>query len=184
MFTPKIMRNSAAALAMLSMSAAPLFANAPVSAIDVGIENLGIADFEAQPFVGQLTRDLKQAIAERVILADNAQSVDIDVEIRNLSLNGLPVGEDAMNFNEMDGVVAIKAAGTPDTVLTYPVQLAAYQADVTAPEGWTVVSADNDDFYTAMVEKFAEETVEWLAQVNTAEVERLKKVRPAASAGN
>lgn len=184
MFTLEKLKKTTAALALVAASATGVAALAPVSDIDVTTESMAIADAEAFAFLDTLKGDLEKAISERVTFADETGSVDIHVDIRNISLNGTPVGPDAEEFNELDGVVSIRAAGTGNNVLSYPVQLAAYQAETVAPEGWIVVNADNGDFYTALVEAFAVETAEKLEQVNVNDVAEAAKVSPTAPVNN
>ena len=174
MFTLETLKKSTAALALLGALATPAAALAPVTAIDVTTESMAVADEEALAYLSTLTTDLEAAIAQRVTLSDGDDAVDMDIDIRNVSMNGTPIGPNAVEFNQLDGVVSIKVAGTEDTVYTAPVQIAAYQADGFVPEGFIVVNADNGDFYNAMVQGFAIQTAELLNAVDGGMVQSIR----------
>ena len=174
MFTLATLKKSTAVLALLGAVAGPAAAMAPVTGIDVTTESMAVADEEAMAYLGSLTTDLEAAIAERVMLSEGDEAVDVDVDIRNVAMNGTPIGPDATEFNQLDGVVTFKISGTEQSVYSAPVQIAAYQADGFVPEGFIVITPDNADFYTAMVQGFAIETAALLDNVDGGMVKSMR----------
>ena len=170
MFTLATLKKTTAALALMGAVSTPAAAMAPVTDIEVTTESMAIADAEALAYLSTLSADLEAAIAQRVTLGESDEAVDVKIDIRNVSMNGTPVGPNATEFNQLDGVVTFTVAGTEDSVFITPVQIAAYQADGFVPEGFKVIDADNSDFYAAMVQGFAIETVNWLGTIEEGKV--------------
>ncbi len=120
----------------------------------------------------EIEADLQTAIASRVLTSDDASDPTIRIDIRQISLNGNPMLVGSNDFNEIQGVVDISDPNNDIGGQSFPVNIAAYAADQAIPEGYVVIAPSQSDFYTAMINGFADSVV--------AEVEKLN---PATSGG-
>lgn len=126
----------------------------------------------ALEFWPTLDRDLGKAIAERVQIDDEADAPRLRVEINKVAIDGDTFLPDSGEFNELEGTVVVFADSSTDgadkdgdeeeATGSYALRLSARSAGGEAPEGWVYMPPSKEDFYTAMVDAYAEEVVERL----------------------
>lgn len=140
--------------------------------VEVRAELNDFADSNALTYWPDLEADLQKAIIERVNLSGDDADPRVEVEISKVSVDGDTYLPDSGEFNQLEGVVKVYEGESPVTVQgqvnaevdnpisTYPLRLSAQAGDTAAPEGFVVIPPSQDDFYTAMVQAFAETVVE------------------------
>ncbi|MDU9003364.1 hypothetical protein [Sedimentitalea todarodis] len=112
----------------------------------------------------QLQNDLETAVIERVATADDPEGYIVDVTLQDVSLDGDSLLPDSMEFNQMEGVVAVTSPQTNATPVTRAINLVAMSADGSAPEGYVVIEPSKADFYFALINAFADEVADNLPE--------------------
>jgi len=139
-----------------------IFSEINVSAAMGAAENTNALDV-----FPEIVTDLEQAIASRVQTGSDASLPTIKIDIREISLNGNPMLTSLEGFNEISGVVAIADDNNSIGAQSFAVNVAAYPADQIAPEGFITVPPSEGDFYSAMIEGFADTVVQRIDTINT-----------------
>ena len=121
-----------------------------------------------------MDKDLGQAIAERVKFDDSAKAPRVRVEINRIAIDGDTILSDSGEFNQLEGTVRVYkglsadnaspevASSNDEAVRSFPFRLKAETAEGEAPEGWVLVAPSKDDFYTVLVNAYADGVVERL----------------------
>ncbi len=168
----KLMQTTAFVVATTAATTA--WASQDVSLYDVEVraEQSDFSDSNALKYWPNLEADLQRAIVDRVELSGAAEDPRIEVEISKISVDGDTFLPDSGEFNELEGIVKIYEGDPAVTVQgkagsdqnlpisSSPLRLSARSPEGNPPEGWVMVPPSRDDFYTVMVEAFAEKIVE------------------------
>ncbi len=152
-------------LALASVASAETY---PVKEVDVEIDMTAIETPEAAGKWADLSTDLQAAIMERLAsqMTDDAEAAKVMVDIDEVSLAsnfGAALGEDS----HLSGIIEINDVKSTAKSEERDTNLAFYKLDVTAlsivpylPEGYDLAAApDNDVYYSAMVQAFADNVV-------------------------
>lgn len=162
----KTILKTTALAGVLAMSAAvPAAMALDVEDINVDMQRVAVQDGGAGNFYSSIGTDLADAIAEVTTAGSGDDAVDVNVSIRKISLDGSPIGPNAPEFNEMDGVVSITKKDGGDAIISYPVRLAAYADDRPMPEGFISIAPSDEDYYISLLSAFAQETAQGLDRV-------------------
>ena len=143
--------------AAVAMSATLVHADPlPVKAVDVSADADAPTDmvaFEAYP---DLAADITAAVLERAPSLDDVDGVTVHVDIKNLTLNKLPISVEAPAFNELDAVVWFGHGDIVGPITSYAVLLNAY-TETTAPAGTDVILLPSSDmFYDGLIDALAD----------------------------
>jgi hypothetical protein len=136
-----------------------------VSEINVTASYSAAEGTNAQALFPEIATDIQLAIAKLVPVSTNANDPVIRADIRKVALNGDTILPDSLEFNQLEGIVAIETSNGADS-RTFPIRIQAKTADTVAPEGYTLASPSVEDFYNAMVAQFAINVDEGLEKVS------------------
>ena len=145
--------------------------SAKVGAVDVKTDLTAFENSNALDYWPNLTKDLSQAIAEKVEVTGNPEDKRLVVEITGIMLDNNPILPDSGEFNQLDGTVAVETEpGTDsnaevDTASEKPVNSSALRLYATTGEAdssdsWLIILPSKDDFYNVMVDTYAAEVAE------------------------
>lgn len=161
---------SVAALSSAAYAADPIaFSNVNVEASMSAAEN-----GNALTVFPEIVTDLNTAVSERITASDDDSDPTIRIDVRKVSLNGNPMLTGSNEFNEIEGVVDITDDSNTIGSQSFAVNVAAYAADITVPEGYVTVAPSEEDFYDAMISGFADVVAAQVEEINTARAEREK----------
>ncbi len=161
---------SVAALSSAAYAADPIaFSNVNVEASMSAAEN-----GNALTVFPEIVTDLNTAVSERITASDDDSDPTIRIDVRKVSLNGNPMLTGSNEFNEIEGVVDITDDNNTIGSQSFAVNVAAYAADITVPEGYVTVAPSEEDFYDAMISGFADVVAAQVEEINTARAEREK----------
>ncbi|MES2845358.1 MAG: hypothetical protein V4804_11255 [Pseudomonadota bacterium] len=151
-----------ALIATLLASAA--FAAPSVKSVDVAVDLAAIENPAAAAYWTNVAEDLENAIVAR--LTDNIKDdgVDIDIDISEVELAN--TFENVMNIAETRMVAQVNVTSATDNTQfnSYELTVKVEEAMQFFPEGTviTAVNLDGTEYYTAMVEAFAQSVVDRL----------------------
>tara|TARA_R110002020_G_scaffold341163_1_gene555810 strand:- start:59 stop:589 length:531 start_codon:yes stop_codon:yes gene_type:complete len=137
-----------------------------VGTIDVDASYGAAQDSNAAEYYPEISNDLKAAIAERVPTSDDASDVSVRVDVRKMSLDGATMLPESREFNELEGVVDITSQNGTMGDLAFPVNVKAVTGSSAVPEGYIAMPPSDGDYYVAMVDFFADQVAERLANMN------------------
>jgi hypothetical protein len=92
----------------------------------------------------------------------------VRVEINRIAIDGDTILPDSGEFNQLEGTVRVYEGlnagnanpevglSNDEAVQSFPFRLKAETADGEAPEGWILVSPSKDDFYSVLVNAYAD----------------------------
>lgn len=149
-----------AASTLVLMTAAPVLAETMVSEVDVTMDLAAIKNEKAAAYWTSAADDLENAIVARVADRTDDDGARVTVDIDALSLADW--FETAFNIDQsqLKGHVLLMSAenthlGSYDVSVSYP------DAVLLMPEGTDVaaIAPDNRDYYTAMINGFADAVV-------------------------
>lgn len=151
---------SIAAATGIALSASPLMADTLVKDVDVQVDLSAIKDIEAAREWNNIEGDLETAIVERLVgkIDDDGSTIVIDVdelEIANAFQSSIGIAD-----SKLMGEVEVKKPGLLNNE-SYTLTVTAEQAQMYFPAGLdvTVLNIGSTEFYTAMVDAFAEGVV-------------------------
>ncbi|MDC0737253.1 hypothetical protein N6L24_03100 [Cognatishimia sp. SS12] len=168
----KIFRTTALALVTAAVATTAYAYDGTVAEIDVKTELSDFANSNALEYWPDLEKDLSIALANRLKLEDVPNGDRLVVTISDINLNGNPTLPQTGEFNQLEGAVVLYDYGdeTRDaddngstTIIaerSFPLRLSAVAGDVIAPADTIVIPPSKDDFYTALVNGFADATVD------------------------
>ena len=142
------------------------------SEIEVTASFSEVDDSNAMEIFPDIENDLRAAISEKLPRSDDAADPIISVDVRSIALNGNPLMTSTEGFNEIEGVVSISDPNTRVVGTSFPVNIAAYPAEQTVPEGYIAVAPSADDFYRVMIDGFAETVADQATDVTILEQNR------------
>lgn len=167
MFT--IVKNAtfAAGISLMALSGAA-YAAGPVAVSGVDVETqLGAIESDAAlALYPTMNEDLEVAIAQRVTGGDGVDDPVVKVRINKLALDGAALIPGSEKFNEMEGVVSLQGESDEMSGISFVVKVAAIEGSRQAPEGYIMVPPSDADFYQAMMNTFADNVAEKLAENN------------------
>jgi len=144
-------------VAAVSLMAGPALAAEPtVRELTVTADMADLETANASRYYPHISGDLSAAIYDRVTLDDDPNGYVVDVKLGSVSLDGDTNLPDTAEFNQMEGVVTISSPNTNAPLVSYPVQIVANSGGAAVPAGYVAVNPSTDDFYTAMLNGFAE----------------------------
>ena len=167
MFTAMKNFGVVSAVSLLGMTSIA-YAEVPrISDISVETSYSAAQDTNAAQAFPQITEDLRTAIAARVPMSDDGGDPRISVDIRRISLNGNTMIPETGEFNEIQGVVSISSQDRSIGDVSFQVNVAALPADVSAPEGFILIPPSTGEYYSVMINGFADRVAVELEGVNT-----------------
>lgn len=156
---------TATLVSSLALASAAQAETYPVKEVDVEVDMDAVETPAAAGKWANLSTDLQAAIMERLAdqLTDDAKAAEVMVDIDEVSLASnfaAALGKDS----HLSGIVEINDVTSTAKSEERDTNLAFYELDVTAvslipylPAGYDLVNApDNDVYYTAMVQAFAD----------------------------
>lgn len=153
-------------------TAGPLLAlDKTVSSVEVTSNLNAYQNNNVLKFWPTLDLDLEQAIASKLNVNERLDVPGISVEINKVTIDGDTVLPDSGEFNQLEGVVTTNesrnkgSAGThtenwEEKIGSYSLRLTANSAEREIPDGWVGVAASQDDFYTSLIDGYADAVVE------------------------
>lgn len=148
-----------AASALTLLAAEPSFAATTVKDVTVEMDMSALKNEKAAAYWANAADDLENAIAERVAdrVADDGATVKVDID----ALSVADWFETAFNIDQskLKGHVLLMDNGTH--IGSYDVSVSFKDAMLIMPAGTdvTVIAPDNRDYYTAMINTFADAVV-------------------------
>lgn len=151
------------ALAAATAGAAFAQDTALIAEADVKVE-LDDVNANALDYWPDIEKDLEAKLAEKIAPIYSGDGYDITVSLSEISIDGSALlGADG-EFNTLKGWVYIREQGNPDPVDSVGLSLTAVTGDVTATASEntlvTITAPQRGDFYDALLDRFAERTIE------------------------
>lgn len=143
-----------------------------LSSVEVEADLSAYSDSNALEFWPTLDKDLSQAIAQRVEFDDSSEAPRVRVEINRIAIDGDTILPDTGEFNQLEGTVQVYEGlnagnansevglSNDEAVQSFPFRLTAETAEGEAPEGWILIPPSKDDFYSALVNAYADGVLE------------------------
>jgi hypothetical protein len=157
----------ATAVSAVALASAAFAAEGPaISEIRVDASYSAATGTNAQEKFPGIEDDLRAAIAKRIETSTDAADPVISVDLRRIALDGDTMLPDSAEFNEMDAVVSISGNSGEIGAITFTLQVVATSDESAVPEGYIGVSPDPEDFYTAMVNGFADAVASEVEAIN------------------
>ncbi len=171
-----ILKSATVSATVLLTSTAALASQDVWTSVDVEADLSAFEQSNALDYWPTLERDLSAAIAERVDIRAGEDAPALRVEINKVAIDGNVVLPATGEFNEIVGTIAVIDDGVPTSSnnevasQNIPEQsfalrvYAQLEEGQTPPEGYILVAPSKDDFYTALVDAYAKEVVEYVEQ--------------------
>ena len=157
----RFIKLTTAATAALALLSAPALAASEPTVKEVNVTaQVTNLDSNAQEFYPNIAHDILTEITNIMPLTHDQQGFVIDVVVQNVSLDGNSVLPDSREFNQIEGVMSIRAQDTNANSESFPIKVVAQGAGVATPEGFAVVEPSTTDFYQALIAGFAREVAE------------------------
>lgn len=156
----------------LALTAAPLSAAAKTfNKVEVKTDLSAYDDSNALEFWPTLDADLAKAIAVHADIESGDNAPVVRVEIGKVAINGETLLPANGEFNQLEGTVTVYRGYEEDTsgadknvspgevLQSFPLKVTAVAGDALVPEGWIALPPAREDFYRALVDAYAAETV-------------------------
>ena len=142
----------------LAMTPAAMAQDKLVDEVDVKVE-LDDVNANALDFYPNIETDLETKLAEVFSPMHSDDGYDITVSLSEISLDGSKLLGAEGEFNTLKGWVYIREQGNPDPVDSVGLSLQAKTGE-SDPNAAFVLAPGTDDFYQALLQRFAERTME------------------------
>ena len=127
--------------------------------IDVTVELSDVENSNALDFWPTLEADMERVMTERVAPMYAPDGLDVDVSVTEVSLSGSNLLSDEGEFNTLQGWVYVRDENNGNLVDNFKINLRAETGQVGLQDGM-IVLPDMKDFYVALLNAFADKTVE------------------------
>ena len=127
--------------------------------IDVSVELKDVENANALEFWPTIEADMEKVMTERVASMYSPDGLDIDVNLIEVSLSGSNLLKDEGEFNTLQGWVYVRDENNGNLVDNFNIKLRAETGQVGLQDGM-IVLPDMQDFYVALLNAFADKTVE------------------------
>lgn len=151
-------------VAMIAALATPLMATEqlPVSEVDVMTDITDPKSAEAMAKWPTIETDLEMAIAAKLGNPTERDTYKLDVTLVDVRVNDSPVLTDEGYFNTLSGVVTLKDDNF-ETLRSEPIIVRAVEGEEPV-EGIVYMTPDAEDFYTGLVNGFADAAVDVVSE--------------------
>ena len=152
-------------LNMIAIGAAFAFASTATAQdvkfadIDVSVELKDVENANALDFWPTIEADMERVMTERVASMYAPDGLDIDVNLTEVSLSGSNLLKEEGEFNTLHGWVYVRDENNGNLVDNFNIKLRAETGQVGLQDGM-IVLPDMQDFYVALLNAFADRTVE------------------------
>ena len=146
------------ALAAATAASAVAQDNALIAEADVKVD-LDDVDANALQYWPNIEKDLEAKLAEKIEPLYSGDGYDITVSLSEISIDGSALLGNEGEFNTLKGWVYIREQGNPDPVDSVGLSLTAKTGDVD-PAADIVIAPSQNAFYDALLDRFAERTIE------------------------
>lgn len=106
-----------------------------------------------------IEKDLEAKLAEKIEPYYSGEGYDIRVRLSDVSISGSTLLEGEGEFNTLKGWVYIREQGNPDPIGSVGLSLEAVTGEADSEADFIIPPA-SDEFYDALLNRFAERTVE------------------------
>ena len=127
--------------------------------IDVTVELGDVENANALDYWPSIEADMERVMSERVSAFYAPDGVDIDVSVTEVSLSGSKLLSNGGEFNTLQGWVYVRDENNGNLLDTFHINLRAETGAVGWQDG-AVKLPEMQAFYDALLEAFAEKTVE------------------------
>ena len=127
--------------------------------IDVTVELSDVENANALDYWPSIEADMERVMSERVSAFYAPDGVDIDVSVTEVSLSGSQLLANGGEFNTLQGWVYVRDENNGNLLDTFHINLRAETGTVGWQDG-AVKLPEMQAFYDALLEAFAEKTVE------------------------
>ena len=160
-------RNLLAATIMAASFGTYAFAgDAIVSTINVNADFEAVDSSMAMKFWPTIESDLKKKLGESLAARAGENGVDIDVSIRELTLNAAATDASYSDLNGIDGVVAIRGPEEDSPTKSFRVAYSVVPPTDSVPqEGIIVLQPDTADNYAALIDAIVAEVRKQVDQI-------------------
>ncbi len=145
-------------LAVVTGSAAFAQDEVLIAEADVKVE-LDDVNANALQYYPNIEQDLEAKLAEKIQPHHSDDGYDVTVSLSEISVDGSVLLGNEGEFNTLKGWVYIREQGNPDPVESVGLSLTAVTGEVD-PAADIVIAPSQNAFYDALLDRFAERTVE------------------------
>ncbi|WP_299845908.1 hypothetical protein [uncultured Roseovarius sp.] len=172
----KLLKKTALVCTTVLISLPAFAGESKLSDVDVVVDLSAFTDSNALTYWPELDKDLEAALSQHAMIEPISEAPRIRVEINKVAVDGDTILPDSGEFNQLEGTIAVyeslnadganvKQTADDAPISSFPLRLTAQTADTANEEGWTVfIPPSKDDFYNALVNAYAERTLEKVAE--------------------
>ena len=161
----RFVKITAASVLAIAASGAAYAEQLKVNQIVVKSELSDVTESNALEYYPTLNDDLKNAIAEQISGQIGDSIYDVEVNLKEISLDGAFALPESGEFNKIEAFVNVVAKDETIPAEKFRVTLEA-RSGVEATPGVFVMQPGTDDFYSALIDAFAKETADDLVDVD------------------
>jgi hypothetical protein len=147
------------ATAAIGVAGAASAADVTLADVDVIVEFEDAENANAQEFWPAIETDLETVFAAKTAAMHSDEGLDVNVRLTEVSLSGSQILTGEGEFNHMEGWVYVREQGDPDPLESFKVIIDAKTGSAGIIEGMVIVP-DMQDFYVALLNGFADKTLQ------------------------